>query len=306
MRNKPELILQIDCDSEFVMQNHYGLTARQENTYYSALDIFIDKFQRAELKSTLFVVGKDIENGNVQRYIWNAINNGCEIANHSFVHSNEFSEISDKEFQAEVRETNRIVFSTFGMTCKGFRAPNFDMNPSYIKILKQEGFQYDCSILSTPYIPFIKLLKGVDADKSGYLGNIYWTPKKPYVPDDKKIWKSKKDKRDTDVIEIPITTFPYLRFPCHFSYLLAMNFKVAKRIMSALINWHVKRKEALIFVFHLADLVDNKFLCGIEQKRYRSLEQRLFLLDSFINLVHNSFNSLTTLEYYYLLKAGIL
>ena len=67
----------------------------------------------------------------------------------------------------------------------------------------------------------------------------------------------------------------------------------------------MKRREALVFVFHLADLVDNKLLYGIEQKCYKSLEERLFLLDCFVNMVGNSFHSLTTLEYYNLIKAGV-
>lgn len=305
MCNKPELILQIDCDSEYVMQTHYGLPLSQENTYYSALDKFLNRFQRAGLKSTLFVVGKDVENKNVQRYIWKAVDNGCEIANHSYDHCNHFSAISYEEFKVEVQKTNHIISSVFDISCKGFRAPNFDMNPSYIKILRKEGIKYDCSLLSTPFLPLIKLLKGIEANRSGYLGNTYWNPQKPYVPDEIKMWKAKKIKNCRDIIEIPITTFPYLRFPCHFSYLLTVNFKIAKQIMKTLINWHVKRREALVFVFHLADLVDNKLLYGIEQKCYKSLEERLFLLDCFVNMVGNSFNSLTTLEYYNLIKAGV-
>lgn len=306
MRDKPILILQVDCDSEFIMQKHYGLLKQQYgNTYYSALKIFNEKFKKSKLKSTLFVVGKDVENKNVQRYILDAINNGHEIANHSFEHQNRFSTLSDEKFQIEVHKTNNVIYSAFGLRCKGFRAPNFDINPSHIKILKQEGFQYDCSVLSTPYLPFIKFLKGIDANNSGYMGKAYIAPRKPYIPNEQKIWKNNKDGFCNDIIEIPITTFPYLKFPCHFSYLLAVNSKTAKWIMKALINWHVKHKEAFIFVFHLAELVDNKYLYGTELKCYKSLEERLFLLDKFIEMVCGSFESLTTSEYCDLLKAGV-
>jgi len=306
MNIKPKLILQIDCDSEFVMQKHYGLTKHQENTYYSALEIFVEKFKIAKLKSTLFAVGADVKNKNGQQYFLDAINNGHEIANHSFEHPNRFSMLSDEKFRIEVQKTNAAVYSAFGLKCKGFRAPNFDINPSHIKILKEEGIQYDCSVLSTPYLPIIKLLKGTDVRKSGYMGKSHLALQKPYITNRDKIWKSEKNGHGNGVIEIPITTFPYLKFPCHFSYLLATSPKIASRLMTTLIEWHVNRKETLVFLFHLADLVDNKFLYGTELKHYRSLDERLFLLDKLIEMVSNSFESLTTFEYCDLLKAGVV
>ena len=160
--------------------------------------------------------------------------------------------------------------------------------------------------MSTPYLPIIKFLKGTDAKKTGYMGKSRLAPRKPYIPNEKKIWKEEKNGYSKSFIEIPITTFPYLKFPCHFSYLLAANPKTAERIMTALIRWHIKRKEDLVFLFHLADLIDNKFLYGTELKRYKSLDKRLFLFDRFIEMVSNSFDSITTSEYCDLLKAGTI
>lgn len=306
MHDKPKLILQIDCDSEYVMQEHYGISKQWGYTYYSALEIFIEKFKEAKLKSTLFVVGKDIENKSVQPYILNAINNGHEIANHSFGHPNRFSTISNEKFRVEIQKTNSAVHSILGLRCKGFRAPNFDINSSHMEVLRQEGFQYDCSVLSTPYLPIIKLLKGTDVKKSGYMGKSHLAPRRPYIPNVNKIWKKEKSGYNNRVMEIPITTFPYLKFPCHFSYLLATKPKIAIQIMTMLIKWHVKQKETLIFLFHLADLVDSKFLYGTELKYYKSLEERLFLLDKFIGMTCNTFESLTTCEYYDILKEGAI
>ncbi|MCL2050371.1 MAG: polysaccharide deacetylase family protein [Lachnospiraceae bacterium] len=289
MALKPKLVIQVDCDSEFVMQKHYGLSSYKGDTYYSALEIFVDKFKKADLKGTLFVVGRDMEKKSVQPYILNALKEGHEIANHSYGHPNKFSTLADKNFQTEVQKTNHIVYSAFRIKCKGFRAPNFDINPSQIKILETEGFQYDCSIIKTPYLPVIKLLKGIDASKSGYMGNKQLALRKY---------------NSGGIIRIPITTFPYMNFPCHFSYLLASNVNIAELIMTKLIKWHIKNRKPLIYLFHLADLVDNSFLYGTELKYYKSLEKRLLLLDSFIKMVAASFESITTGEYCGSLKSG--
>lgn len=303
MSYRPKLIIQIDCDSEYVMEKHYGVYKKQRYEYYSSLKLFTEKFKNANLKSTLFVVGKDIENKNVQQYIFQAIADGYEIANHSYWHQNRFSSLSIDKFQYEVQKTNNAVYSKFGLQCKGFRAPNFDMKSVYMKILKEEGMQYDCSLLPTPYRPLIKILKGLDTVSAGYMGGSACSVLTgTYASNEKKIKKIRKCKND--IIEIPITTFPYLKFPCHFSYLLAMNSKLAEQIMILLVKWHIKKREPLVFLFHLADLVDNKYLYGTELKYYKSLKERLFLFDKFIELVRYSFDSLTTIEYCNYLNGG--
>ncbi|MBS5842947.1 MAG: polysaccharide deacetylase family protein [Clostridiales bacterium] len=297
MRYKPKLIIQIDCDSEFVIKNHYGLSEPINHSYYSALKIFFEKFKRLKLQSTLFVVGKDINHSN-SIYLLEALDNGHEIANHSFSHCANFSMISKNDFIQEVHSTNEVIKTHLGVVNRGFRAPNFNINLSHLDLLEQEGIQYDCSFLMTPFSHVLSRIKKQDANDSRYLADNYKNCKEYLLK------KCNKFGFYNNTIEIPISVFPCLKFPCHFSYLLATNKYLAQQLIRALIRWHTRNEKVLIYLFHLADIVENEFLYGTELKWYKSLEERLFLLDLILELFSENFDSLTTYEYLRFMKDG--
>lgn len=299
MNSKPKLIIQIDCDSEFVIKNHYGLTEPINHLYYSALEIFLEKFKRLKLKSTLFVVGKDINLEN-SLHLFKALDDGHEIANHSFSHCANFSMISKDRFVQEVRSTNKAIKEHLGVVNMGFRAPNFNINLAHWDLLEQEGIHYDCSFLMTPFSQVLSKIKRQDANDSRYLADNYKQCKEYFLK------KSTIFGFYDNTVEIPISVFPYLKFPCHFSYLLSTNKYLAQQIMHALISWHIKSERPLIYLFHLADIVENEFLRGTELRWYKSLEERLFLLDLILEMFSGNFDSLTTYEYLKFMKEGRL
>lgn len=293
MINKPKLIIQIDCDSETVIKKHYNLLKDINYSYYSSLGCFLSKFEEYRLRSTLFVVGQDVNCYNKAYLRW-AVENGHELANHSFTHPVSFSDMTTDEIKIEIRKTNDIIFNELGCVCRGFRAPNFDINFSIFSILENEGLQYDCSILETPYNSVLKLIKKHDANVGYYL------PSK----DSKGIDLLIQGMNNINVVEIPISTFPYLKFPCHFSYLLALNRHIAQRIIDLLIDWHVRTNTPLVYLFHLADIVDNEHLYGTELKMYKSRMERLFLLDYILKKFSIYFESIISADFFELMKNG--
>ena len=238
----------------------------------------------------MFVVGRDINKSN-KNHLIDALNSGHEIANHSFSHCANFSSLSKEDFVREIRMTNEAIKTNLGYICKGFKAPNFNVSLSQLELLKQEGIQYDSSILMTPFCRVLKWIKRRDAEESDYLcdsykqGSMFWSA------------ISCNFSNLNNVVEIPISVFPIFKFPCHFSYLLATNKYLACKIMRTLINWHIKNDNDLVYLFHLADIVGNEFLRGTELKLYKSLEERLFLLDMILEMFSENFSSLTTYEY---------
>ena len=285
----PKLIIQIDCDGDYVISQHYNVPRYSTDVFYSSLDIYINKFCKNNLKSTLFLVGNDVREKGYRECIANAIRFGHEIANHSYSHSSNFSQLHLSDFRNEVIQTNNLIEMTYGVKCKGFRAPNFDFNNIFVKVLEEEGFLYDCSSISTPYKFILRMLKG--AKGSGYMRQLSNIDKEGHIS------KNGKNIVIDDFVKISVSTFPYLRFPCHFSYLLAMPPELSEKAMNALIKWHIRHNVPLVYIFHLADIVDNAYLYGTELKYYKNVEKRLDLLDKFINQVRDSFESCTTLQY---------
>lgn len=231
-----------------------------------------------------------------RRYIKRAIEDGHEIANHTFSHPPNLSSLPVKSLKKEIVWTNMVLNHYFGIQPFGFRAPNFDISSKVLTVLNKEHLFYDCSLLSTPYKPLLKLLKGERPFKSGYLGEIHFPspPKHPYIPQQNNFGKPACVRVWERTLEIPIQTLPYFHVPCNFSYLMALPEKIGRRAMELLINWHRNKNEPLIFIFHLADLVDNQFLAGTEARFYRGIESRMDSFDNFLGLIKDHFQSITT------------
>jgi Predicted xylanase/chitin deacetylase len=295
---KPKIILQIDCDSEIALSAHYSYTsyAFGYEVYYNALNVFQSLLSQYNLKATFFVVGKDLENKEKCDKLKNLILYGHEVANHTYSHPNCLSKMLSSEIREEIEKTNQICLEKLGVAPKGFRAPNFDISLNVLNVLDDMGFYYDCSILFSPWKPILKLFKGYNPFKAGYLGknNLFFSRKYPYNP---KINKQGTNFCKGTIIEIPITTFPYIKFPCNFSYLLAMPKSLGYGVFRKLFRWHQKKNNPLVFIFHLADLIDNQYLFKTEAKYYKSLEERLFFIGDIFKTIADDFESITTYEY---------
>lgn len=292
----------MDCDSESALERHYHVKLpgqKHDGVYYNALAVFLRKFRENRIHSTLFVVGQDMLDGNKRSFIHRAIADGHEIANHTFTHPANLSRLPTKRLEEEIVRTDRILESHFGLRPFGFRAPNFDLSNRVLTVLNQENYLYDCSLLSSPFKPLLKFIKGERSFRSGYLGrhHLLAAPKRPYIPRPDRYWRPDCLGQKGRVMELPVQTLPYFRFPCHFSYLLAMPEGIGKRAAGLLVDWHRKNDQPLCFIFHLADLVDNRYLMGTEARFYRGVKSRLDFLDRFFSLIADNFQSITTGAY---------
>lgn len=300
--NKAKVIIQIDCDSEIAISNHYNVSMYDNfnsSNYYNALNIYLDLLRKYNLKATLFVVGADVKDDRKCDILMKAIDNGHEIANHTYNHPKVLMKKSFEGIREEIKLTDEIIKRKLKVTPLGFRAPNFEADLRIIRILSQMGYRYDCSILSTPYLPLIRFVKKKDPMGPGYLGKweYMFAPKEPYYPSNNKIWMKNKIYNSNSVIEIPVSTFPYFRFPCHSSYLLALPEDTRNKLLQYLVEWYFKKGKTLVYVFHLADLVHKDYLYGTEKKFYDSLDKRLIFVEKILEMVSNLYHSVTTLEY---------
>lgn len=299
---KAKVILQIDCDSEIAMSNHYDLSMTNRDScmnYYYALDKYIDLLHKYHLKATLFVVGADVNNNRKCEILEKAIHHQHEIANHTYHHPKVMGKESFESIRREIATTDDIIKKKLKVVPLGFRAPNFEADLRIIRILRAMGYRYDCSVLSTPYVPLIQLVKNKSARNTEYLGK--WecmlAPQKPYYPSETAVWKSDKKILSDTLVELPISTFPYLHFPCHSSYLLALPERIRNKLLRYILSWYLNREQTLIYVFHLADLVNQNDLFGTEKKYYKNLEERLTFVEDFFRQISNTFQSETTIEY---------
>lgn len=302
MIKKPGLI-QIDVDGLWVIFQHFGFdnNSPEDILYESALPRFIDLFDAYDIKATLFVVGKDLLSSSKVKLLKKAVEKGHEIANHTMTHAEGFSFLPLQEKISEIEQAQKIIYDTLGVVTKGFRTPSNDVDGEVLKILEDRGYIYDSSLLPTYYGPLFKKLKFSSLKirhKNHYLGrSIYGlSPLRPYNPSYKDIWKKGKMK----IIEIPITTMPWLRLPFHTSFTFAAYnmgfgcglFKLGYALLS-LTNL------PLNFVFHTNELSVPIYEEKIKRQLGLNLpmETKQKICHFILSTIKKDFDITTTLEY---------
>lgn len=303
MMNKKPGLIQIDADGLWVIFQHFGFkhSAPDDLLYASALPRFLDLFDAYGIKATFFVVGKDLLTASKVSLLRKAVEKGHEIANHTMNHAEGFSLLPLDKKKEEIEDAEKIIQDTLGLTPKGFRTPSNDVDSQTLKILEERGYSYDSSLLPTYFGPLLKKLKFSSlhiARKDNYLGkSIYGlAPLKPYHPSSEAIWKKGKMK----IVEIPITTMPWLRLPFHTSFTLAAYHLGLGCGLFNLGYWLLSLTNLpLNFVFHT-----NELSVPIDEEKIKRqlglnlpLETKQRICDYILGTIKKDFDILTTLEY---------
>jgi len=170
---------------------------------------------------TVFVVGQDAalpKNAAALRSIATA---GHEIGNHSFHHEPWLQRYTTEQIEAEIGSATDAILDATGVRPVGFRGPGFTLSGPTLEALARRDYRYDCSTFPT-YI--------------GPLARAYYFMTAKLTPEEreqrKALFGSISEGRrplsqyqwdlggGRSLLEIPVTTFPVLKIPIHFSYVL--------------------------------------------------------------------------------------
>lgn len=145
---------------------------------------------------------------------------GHEIGNHSFNHEPWLPTYTRAEIFTELSRAQTAIEAATGHVPVGFRAPGYAISPAILEVFAELGFEYDCSSLPT----FI-----------GPLARTYYFMRTRMTPEERKrreaLFGGWADAFRTlrphalplehgSLVQVPVTTFPGLRVPIHFSYML--------------------------------------------------------------------------------------
>lgn len=304
-QNTPKKIgtVQIDVDGIWVIFQHFGFDYEESSDilYESSLPRFLELFKAHDIKATFFVVGKDLYCPSKVNLLKRAAQEGHEIANHSMTHAEGFSYLSLERKKQEIIEAEKIIHDKLGILTKGFRTPSNDVDSEVLGILEDRGYIYDSSLLPTYFGPLLKRLKFVSVKipgKNHYLGRFSYgfSPLIPYNPCMEAIWKRGKMR----LLEVPITTMPYLRFPFHTSfafaaYQLGFGYGLFKLGYSLLKTTSLP----LNFVFHTNELSNSIYIEKIKRQLGLNLpvETKQEICNNVLSAIKKDFRTVTSLEY---------
>lgn len=220
---KPRLAsVSLDLDNRWSYMKTHGDADWEKFPSYLEVCVprFLEFFKTRGWKITVFVVGQDAarpESRDVLRSIAEA---GHEIGNHSFHHEPWLHLYDDKKLDRELRTAHDTIAETTGYVPTGFRGPGYSFSTSVLRWLTANGYDYDASTFPTFIGPLARLYyfmasrlsKEQKQERKLLFGSVAegLRPVGPYY------WRDGGQR----LLEIPVTTMPFVKAPIHLSYLL--------------------------------------------------------------------------------------
>ena len=235
---KPPAGISLDLDNLWSYMKIHG--DRGWEKYPSYFSIFVphvlDILDELDIRITFFIVGKDAEIDENKPYLKMIIDRGHDVGNHSHNHDPWLQSYSPPEIAKEIQMAENAIFRSTGHKTKGFRGPGFSWSVDLLKVLEQRGYLYDTSTLPTWLGPLARKYYFWKADLSNeekearkeLFGKFTegFRPLDPYF---------RETGNGKGIMEIPVTTIPFLRVPFHLSYLLYLS-RFSPLMMTAYLN----------------------------------------------------------------------
>lgn len=214
--------ISLDLDNKWSYLKTHGNEGWDQYPTYLPMLVprVLQVLEEASITITFFVVGQDAaleENREVLRSI---ADHGHEIANHSFHHEPWLHLYSLQQLVDEFEKSEKAIYEATGRKTIGFRGPGFSYSHDVLRVLEQRGYRYDASTFPTflgpvarAYYFFNSGLSKEEREQRKQLFGAFsegFKPLRPYP------WRWYRLK----LIEIPVTTLPWLKVPIHFSYVM--------------------------------------------------------------------------------------
>ncbi len=220
---KPLGSLSLDLDNEWSYMKTHGDPAWE--SFPSYLDVvvprFLDILARLGQRITVFIVGQDAALEKNARALASITAAGHEVGNHSFHHEPWLQRYTPEQIDTEISSATEAIERVTGSRPVGFRGPGFSLSRATLETLSRHGYRYDCSTFPTYIGPLARAyyfmtakLEPAEREKRKELfGSVTdgLRPLRTYQWDLGAL---------RPLVEIPVTTFPIVKVPIHFSYLL--------------------------------------------------------------------------------------
>jgi peptidoglycan/xylan/chitin deacetylase (PgdA/CDA1 family) len=222
MSFRPVASLSLDLDNLWSYLKTHGDPSWSQYSSYLPLVVprvlaFLD---RHGWRITFFVVGKDATAPSDIPWLRCIAESGHEIGNHSFHHEPWLHLYSEDEVDQEITSAEQAIEQATGSRPRGFRGPGFSVSPMVLGVLARRGYLYDASTFPTYLGPLARAYYFATArltpEQKAQRRKLFGTFRDGLRPLAPYYWKTSPER----ILEIPVTTFPWVKFPIHLSYLL--------------------------------------------------------------------------------------
>jgi hypothetical protein len=268
MQNRPMASLSFDLDNLWSYLRTHGDPGWE--AYPSYLDVVLPRMlsvvRKVGLHMTVFVVGKDAETEQHRSLLQRIPKEGHEVGNHSLHHLQWLHKLPHAELRREIVESDRLIHEATGCKPRGFRGPGFACSESLLRILAENGYDYDGSTFPTFLGPIARAYyffssRRFSAKEADERKDLFGGVSDGLRPLSLYCWALDSQHHGnptTDLVEIPVTTMPLLRAPFHMSYLLFLAQKspfLMRRYVELALSLCVRLRIEPSFLLHPLDVV---------------------------------------------------
>lgn len=265
---RPVASVSLDLDNLWSYLKTHGDTAWTTLPTYlpTVVPRLLELFDAFGLRSTVFVVGQDTEVDENAGPLAAVAAAGHEIGNHSWSHEPWLHLYSRGQIEEELCRTEEGLTRVTGMRPNGFRAPGYSTSGPLLDVLAERGYLYDASTLPTWIGPLARAYyfrsAKLTAEERARRGRLFGRARDGLLPLRPYRWGDGAG----GVIEIPVTTFPVLRVPMHFSYVLYLHGKnpgLARRYFKGALAMCRLRTVQPSLLLHPLDLLEDREAPGV-------------------------------------------
>lgn len=301
MANRGVAFVHVDVDNLWALGECYGieLPAGSESLIYEdALPRLKSLLGKLGISSTLFIVGRDLEQeANVE--VLRALKaEGHRFSNHSYSHALNFRDLSREEIESEVGRTEELIKDKLGEAPWGFRAPGYGASPALLEVLARRGYAYDSSIMPGPYGFVFRFLdarlrrscaKGQTANMQKTQYSRLSEARAPLSPYRVSLKSPVRVDAASPLVELPAATSPFLRLPFQAGVCMRLGESYFRFQLGA---FRRQPKLPLLFLLHGADVADFSKVAHpfFQNSPFFStpVEEKLRLLESFLTQIQAS------------------
>jgi len=229
---KPLASLSLDLDNKWSYLKVRGDESWQDLPSYFDVVVprILSAFKAVEVQATVFVVGQDAKLSKNHAALRSIVAEGHEIANHSFHHEPWLHLYTPQQVAEELELAEEAILNITGAKLAGFRGPGFSISEDVLQELARRGYRYDATSFPTFLGPLARLYyflrtrlnRQQREDRKELFGQF----SDGFQSLRSHVWKSNEAPSDRtrsetgQLIRIPVTTMPILKFPIHASYLM--------------------------------------------------------------------------------------
>ena len=162
MERKALISIDVDCmhghtENQAGSRRQRGRDDRYIDVSYQFwLPRYLDLLAQLNLRSTFFLVADFARHPGNRPLINRLVSEGHEVASHSLTHCIELCSLNQEGKAREIIDSKKILEDLTGQPVVGYRGPGYAFDAEIARLLLENGYLYDSSVVPGYLFPFIR------------------------------------------------------------------------------------------------------------------------------------------------------